>query len=157
MIDEIKYYPKKDITVLLFGKIMRNEQEEDARFIIQKVSESIEELLLYYLKRQNPLKLMNKIKKFLKKKSELLEEEWKGIIFPIYEKEEASEIQKKIENFINKENERRKTEIFKNYKNSRLIKKNKYKNKYEYLESIKFYKPHGEELLLNDHRDEETY
>ena len=126
----IKYYSKKDSTVLLFGKIMRNEQEEDARFIIQKVSESIEELLLYYIKRQNPLKLINEIKKIFeqKKKSELLEEEWKGIIFSIYEKEEASEIQKKIENFINKENERRKTEIFKNYKNSRLIKKNKYKN-----------------------------
>ena len=47
---------------------MRNEQEEDARFIIQKVSESIEELLLYYIKRQNPLKLVNEIKKILEKK-----------------------------------------------------------------------------------------
>ena len=71
MIDEIKYYPKKDITVLLFGKIMRNEQEEDARFIIQKVSESIEELLLYYIKRQNPLKLINEIKKIFEQKKNL--------------------------------------------------------------------------------------
>ena len=33
-------------------------------------------------------------------------EEWKGIIYTIYEKEEAEEIEKKIENFINKENEK---------------------------------------------------
>ena len=36
-INGIKYYSKKDSFVLLFGKIIRNEQEEDARHIIQKV------------------------------------------------------------------------------------------------------------------------
>ena len=135
VISGIKYYSKKDSIVLLFGKIMRNEQEEDARFIIQKVSESIEELLLYYIKRQNPLKLVTEIKKIFekKKKSELFEEEWKGIIYSIYENEEATEIEKKIENFIAKENEKKKMEMFKKYKNSRLNskhKKNKYINNY---------------------------
>ena len=92
----IKYYSKKDSIVLLFGKIMRNEQEEDARFIIQKVYDSIEELLLYYIKRQNPMKLVNDIRKIFerKKKSELFEEEWKGIIYSIYENEEAKAIEK---------------------------------------------------------------
>ena len=132
IINGIKYYSKKDSFVLLFGKVMRNEQEEDARFIIQKVSESIEDLLLYYIKRQNPLKSINEIKKLfeIKKKSELLEEEWKGIIYSIYEKGEAIEIEKKIENFINKENDKKKLEMIKNYKNSRIInnKQNKYIN-----------------------------
>ena len=128
IINGIKYYSKKDSFVLLFGKIMRNEQEEDARFIIQKVLESIEELLLYYIKRQNPLKSIVEIKKIFerKKKSELFEEEWKGIIFSIYEKKEAEEIGKKIDNFITKENEKRKIEMFKQYKESRINKKNKY-------------------------------
>ena len=123
----IKYYSKKDSIVLLFGKIMRNEQEEDARFIIQKVSESIEELLLYYIKRQNPLKLVNEIKKIFdkKKKSELFEEEWKGIIYSIYEKQEAEEIEKKILSFINKENEKKKMEMFQKYKNSRTNNQNR--------------------------------
>ena len=132
IINGIKYYSKKDSFVLLFGKIMRNEQEEDARFIIQKVSESIEDLLLYYIKRQNPLKSINEIKKIFerKKKSELLEEEWKGIIYSIYERKEAIEIEKKIESFINKENDKKKLEMIKNYKNSRIInnKYNKYNN-----------------------------
>jgi hypothetical protein len=111
---------------------MRNEQEEEARFIIQKVSESIEDLLLYYIKRQNPLKSLNEIKKLFekKKKSELFEEEWKGIIYSIYENGEAVEIEKKIEAFINKENEKKKLEMIKNYKISRIInnKSNKYNN-----------------------------
>ena len=125
----IKYYSKKDSIVLLFGKIMRNEQEEDARFIIQKVSESIEELLLYYIKRQNPLKLVNEIKKIFeeKKKSELFEEEWKGIIYSIYEKQEAEEIEKKITNYITKSNEKKKMEMLQKYKNSRMNNQNKNK------------------------------
>jgi hypothetical protein len=132
VITGIKYYSKKDSTVLLFGKIMRNEQEEDARFIIQKVSESIEELLLYYIKKQNPLKLFNEIKEIFdqKKRSELMEEEWKGIIYSIYEKEEAGEIERKIESFINKENEKKKLEMLAKYKNSRIVKKNN--NKYNF-------------------------
>ena len=60
--------------------------------------------------------------------SELFEEEWKGIIYSIYEKEEAEEIEKKIEIFINKENEKKKTELFKKYKESRINKQNN--NKY---------------------------
>ena len=132
VINGIKYYSKKDSQVLLFGKIMRNEQEEEARFIIQKVSESIEELLLYYIKRQNPLKSVNEINKIFERKKnyELFEEEWKGIIYSIYEKNEANEIEKKIDNFINKENEKKKIEMFKKYKDSRLNnnKHNKYNN-----------------------------
>ena len=132
IINGIKYYSKKDSFVLLFGKILRNEQEEDARFIIQKVLESIEELLLYYIKRQNPLKSIKEINKIFerKKKNELLEEEWKGIIYSIYEKREADEIEKKIENYINKENEKKKMEMFKNYKDSRINNKNYRRNKY---------------------------
>ena len=134
VITGIKYYSKKDSIVLLFGKIMRNEQEEDARFIIRKVTESIEELLLYYIKKQNPLKSFNEIKKIFerKKKSELMEEEWKGIIYSIYEKEEAGEIEKKIESYINKETEKKKIEMIEKYKNSRIIKKNNNYNKYNY-------------------------
>ena len=130
IINGIKYYSKKDSFVLLFGKIMRNEQEEEARFIIQKVEENIEALLLYYIKRQNPLKSINQIQKIFetKKKSELFEEEWKGIIYSIYERNEAGEIEKKIENFINKLNEKKKLDMFKKYKDSR-INNNKY-NKY---------------------------
>ena len=130
VINGIKIYSNKDSQVLLFGKIMRNEQEEDARFILEKLSNSIEELLLFYIKKQNPLKLINEIQKIFqnKKNSYLAEEEWRGIIFSIYEKQEATQIEKKIEKFINKENESIKMDIYEKYKNSKLSKNNNNNN-----------------------------
>ena len=75
-----------------------------------------------------------------KKNSELFEEEWKGIIYTIYEKDEAEEIEKKIENFINKENEKKRMEMLQRYKNSRISRQNNlnnvtYNNSY-YLNTI---------------------
>ena len=130
IIQGIKDYSKKDSTVLLFAKILKNEQEEDAQFIIQKVSQSIQDLLIFYLKRQNPLKSVDEINKILEIKvnSELIEEEWKGIIYSIYEKKEAEEIEQKILNFIKNENKTRKTENFQRYKNTRMTMYNRYNN-----------------------------
>ena len=128
IINGIKKYSKVDSNVLLFAKILKNEQEEDAQFIIPKISNNVEELLKFYLKKQNPLKSIDEINKIFefKKKSELNEEEWKGIIYTIYEKKEAEEIQKKIENFIFKENNLKKSEIFQNYKNTNMAIYDKY-------------------------------
>ena len=63
IITGIKLYSKEDSSVLLFGKIMRNEQEEDARFAIEKINESISDLLLYYIKSKNPLKSLDEVNK----------------------------------------------------------------------------------------------
>ena len=113
IINGIKIYSKLDSIVFLFGKIMRNEQEENARFILEKIVESIDELLLFYIKQKKPLKNKNEILKlFEEKKNSLLnEEEWKGIIFYLYENNEANEIQKKIEMFIKINYEKEKEEI----------------------------------------------
>ena len=130
IIQGIKKYSKIDSTVLLFAKILKNEQEEEAQFIIQKVTNSIQELLKFYLKKQNPLKSVDEIDKMfeIKKNSELNDEEWKGIIYSIYEQKEAEEIEKKIEQFINNKKDMKKSEIFEKYKNTRLNVYNKYNN-----------------------------
>ena len=121
IIKGIKEYSKLDSNVLLFGKIMRNEQEEDSRFIIQKLIDSISDLLLCYIKSNNPLKSIKEIEKMVKEKknSKLFEEEWKGIIYNIYEETEAKEIENKIENFIEKKFQLKKEEIVKKYQLSR--------------------------------------
>jgi len=130
IIQGIKKYSKIDSTVLLFAKILKNEQEEEAQFIIQKVTNSIQDLLKFYLKKQNPLKSVDEIDKMfeIKKNSELNEEEWKGIIYSIYEQKEAEEIEKKIEQFINNKKDMKKSEIFEKYKNTRMNVYNKYNN-----------------------------
>ena len=128
IIQGIKKYSKIDSAVLLFAKILKNEQEEEAQFIIQKVTNSIQDLLKFYLKKQNPLKSVDEIDKMfeIKKNSELNEEEWKGIIYSIYEQKEAEEIEKKIEQFINNKKDMKKSEIFEKYKNTRMNVYNKY-------------------------------
>ena len=139
VIQGIKDYSKKDSMVLLFGKILKNEQEEDAQYILKTVLKNIQELLKFYLKKQNPLKSIAEVEAIfeMKKRSELFEEEWKGIIYSIFEQKEAEEIQKKIENFIDKEKQKKKSEMIQEYKNLRISMYKKYANNIGNLNTIK--------------------
>ena len=108
IINAIKMYSSEDCDINLFGKILRNEQEEDSRLVIDNLKNNVSELLEYYLSNKNPFKSKTEIKKLLKNKKEgiLLEEEWKGIINYIYSEEDADIIQNKIINYIKKKNEK---------------------------------------------------
>ena len=108
IINAIKMYSSEDCDINLFGKILRNEQEEDSRLVIDNLKNNVSELLEYYLSNKNPFKSKTEIKKLLKNKKEglLLEENWKGIINYIYSEEDADIIQNKIINFIKKKNEK---------------------------------------------------
>ena len=100
----IKTYSNEDAEVYLFGKILRNELDEESRFILIKLQENISQLLEFYLKSKNPLKSQSEIQKSLneKKKGILTEEEWKGIIFYLYNEDEGNILEKKIISFIQK-------------------------------------------------------
>ena len=104
IINAIKLYGSEDVEIYLFGKILRNELDEDSRLIYIKLQENISQLLEYYLKSKNPLKSQAEIKKMLneKKNGILTEEEWKGIIYYIYNEEEVKILEKKIVSFIQK-------------------------------------------------------
>ena len=109
IINAIKMYSSEDCDINLFGKILRNEQEEDSRLVIENLKNNVSELLEFYLRNKNPFKRKNDIKKLLKSKKEgiLIEEEWKGIINYIYNEEDAEIMINKIINFIKKQNEKR--------------------------------------------------
>ena len=108
IINAIKMYSNEDCDINLFGKILRNEQEEDSRLVIENLKNNITELLEYYLRSKNPFKSKVDIKKMLENKKEgfLNEEEWKGIINYIYSPEDAQIIENKIISFIQKQNEK---------------------------------------------------
>ncbi len=108
MINAIKLYSSEDCEINLFGKILRNEQDEESRIILFKLQDNISELLEYYLKEKNPLKSQKEIKKMLlqKKNGILTEEEWKGIIYYLYTEEDANILENKIINFIQKQKEK---------------------------------------------------
>ena len=110
IINAIKLYSSEDCEISLFGKILRNEQEENSRLILTKLQDDISDLLEYYLQSKNPLKSKKEIKKLLlqKKNGILTEEEWKGIIFYIYSEEDAKKLENKITHFIQKQKEKEK-------------------------------------------------
>ena len=108
IINAIKMYSNEDCDINLFGKILRNEQEEDSRLVIENLKNNISELLEYYLRSKNPFKSRLDIKKMLERKKDgfLNEEEWKGIINYIYAPEDAQKLENKIINFIQTQNEK---------------------------------------------------
>ena len=110
IINAIKLYSSEDCEISLFGKILRNEQEENSRLILTKLQDNISDLLEYYLQSKNPLKSKKEIKKLLlqKKNGILTEEEWKGIIFYIYNEEDAKILENKITHYIQKQREKEK-------------------------------------------------
>ena len=114
IINAIKLYSSEDCEINLFGKILRNEQEEDSRLILNKLQENISELLEYYLKSKNPLKSQQEIKKLLlqKKNGILTEEEWKGIIYYEYNEENAKILENKILHFIQKQRQKERNNEF---------------------------------------------
>ncbi len=123
IINAIKLYSNTDIEINLFGKILRNEQEEESRFLLDKLKNTVLELIEYYLKIKNPFKSKTYLQKMLNNKIEglLNEEEWKGIIYYIFTNEEAQIIEKKILLYIQKLNE-------KNDNNQYLINENNNNN-----------------------------
>jgi len=102
IINGIRMFSAEDSEVCLFGKILRNELEEEARLIIAKMKTTISELLVYFLKAKFPLKISNEIKQMADNKMNglLNEDEWKGIIYNVYEKQDADLLNSKIEEFI---------------------------------------------------------
>ena len=108
LINAIKIYSKTDCDINLFGKILKNEQEEGSRLVLIKLKESIASLLEYFYKLKNEYKPQEDVIKEMKnkKKGLLHEEEWKEIIQYIYNEEDAQIIENKILIFIKEQNDK---------------------------------------------------
>ena len=104
IINGIKIFSSEDSEICLFGKILRNEIEEDARLIYSDVQKSILEYLKYYIKRKHHYISAKEISKILKekKKGSLTEEEWKEIINYLYNEEHAKILEERISEIIQK-------------------------------------------------------
>ena len=104
----VEKYSKIDCDINLFGKILRNEQEERSRLVIIKLKESISSLLEYFYNLRNEYKTKKEIDTVLneKKNGILSEEEWREIIQYIYNEEDAQIIENKIIIFIREQNDK---------------------------------------------------
>lgn len=104
IINGIRMFSAEDSEVCLFGKILRNELEEESRFVVTRMKTTISDLLTYFLKAKFPLKIGSEIKSMAEGRmiGILNEDEWKGIVYNVYEKEDADVLDEKIMEIIRK-------------------------------------------------------
>eukprot|EP00937_MAST-01D_sp_MAST-1D-sp2_P001185 g1185.t1 len=82
---------KQDNDVAVFGKILRNEIDEEFRFVQKQLKQTVNELLRVYLKGKYPLKADREIGRLLEQRQRggVQEEEWVDIIKYMYNHQDA--------------------------------------------------------------------
>ena len=81
----------QDNDVAVFGKILRNEVDEEFRFVQQQLKQTVRDLLRVYLKGKFPLKGDREVGRILeaRTKGDVAEEEWTDIIKYMYNHQDA--------------------------------------------------------------------
>lgn len=104
IINGIKVFSCEDSEICLFGKILRNEIEENARLIYNKLAQSVIDFLKFYLKGKYPFKSAQDINQMIKERKTgmIHEEEWRRVIGYLYEQEDAETLVNKVLEVIQK-------------------------------------------------------
>ena len=132
IINGIKIFSSEDSEICLFGKILRNEIEEDARLIYSDIQKSILEYLKYYIKRKNHYISAKEISKIIKekKRGSLTEEEWKEVINYLYNEEHAKILEQRISEVIQKKYFKSKLDTDRKLTREEIIQLSKLKEEY---------------------------
>ena len=98
LINGIKKYSMEDSDVALFGKILRNECDEDFRFVHSEVKSAIKDILRGKLKQRYRIKTEPEITKMMNDiQSHSIEEwQWRDIIEKMYNEEHSSILEQRI-------------------------------------------------------------
>ena len=102
IIKAVKTYIKEEHDVELFAKILKNECDEDFRFIINHVKETLIQLVKVMLKDKYPLKVEKDIQKMVDgiQNGYIEEWMWMKILDKIYEDKDAKILQDRIREII---------------------------------------------------------
>lgn len=94
IIQGVKKHSADDNDVAVFGKILRNEIDEEFRFVQRQLKETVHELLRVYVKGKMPLKGDGEIDALVKRKvnGTLVEDEWLDIVKYMYNSEDSVSI-----------------------------------------------------------------
>ena len=104
LITGIKAYLRDDHEITLFAKILKNECDEEFRFVQAHVKDSLANMLKQVLREKNTLKS----EKELSQESETIQAsqiedwQWKKIIYKMYEREDAAYLCNKFQEMIEK-------------------------------------------------------
>jgi len=98
----VKKFSEQDNDVAVFGRILRNEIDEEFKIIQKQLKDTVADLLRVYLKGRHPLKSEDEVSKLLAKriKSFVYEDEWTDIIKYMYNPEDSVNLIVKCKEFI---------------------------------------------------------
>merc|ERR1719238_1078701 len=102
IIQGVKKYTADDNDVAVFGKILRNEIDEEFRFVQRQLKETVHELLRVYLKGKYPLKGDEEISQMLRKRinATVSHDEWVDIVKYMYNTEDSVSIIMRVEDVL---------------------------------------------------------
>ena len=102
IINGVKTYIKEEHDVALFAKILKNECDEDFRFIQMHVKDPLVSLVKVMLKDKHPLKSEKDIQKMLDmiEKGKIEDWMWLKILEKMYEERDAQILQERIRDLI---------------------------------------------------------
>lgn len=102
IVQGIKRYAADDNDIAVFGKILRNEIDEEFRFVQRQLKETVHELLRVYLKGKHPLKGDDDINAMLRKRvnGTVTEDEWIDIVKYMYNTEDSVSIIMRIRDIL---------------------------------------------------------
>ncbi|CAD8172766.1 unnamed protein product [Paramecium octaurelia] len=98
LIQSVKRLSQEDNDVCVFGKILRNECDEEFRYVQIQVKQTIAELLRMFLRQKNPLKNMTDIKEMWNQKMQnyLSFDECQEIVNYMYNQEDSQVLLQKL-------------------------------------------------------------
>ncbi|CAD8085793.1 unnamed protein product [Paramecium sonneborni] len=98
IIQSVKRLSQEDNDICVFGKILRNECDEEFRFVQIQVKQTISELLRMFLRQKNPLKNMTDIKEMWNQKMQnyLSLDECQEIVNYMYNQEDSQVLLQKL-------------------------------------------------------------
>ncbi|KAM3145273.1 hypothetical protein pb186bvf_002601 [Paramecium bursaria] len=99
IIQSIKKYSDNDSEVSVFGKILRNECDEEFRIVLIQVKQTICELLKMFLKQKNPFKSTSEIKELVlhKIQNNLNLDEAFEIVQYMYNSEDSTQLRQQLQ------------------------------------------------------------
>ena len=91
IIQGVKTYIKEDHEVTLFGKVLKNECDEEFRFIQLHVKETLQNLLKILLREKHHLKTEGEISSMIEsiQNSSIEDWQWKKIVHKMYDREDV--------------------------------------------------------------------
>lgn len=98
IVQGIKRYSTEDNDVAVFGKILRNEIDEEFRFVQKQLKDTVAELLKVFLRGKYTKKMDSEIQAMLQQRmsGDILEEEWVDIVKYMYNKEDSVNVIMKV-------------------------------------------------------------